>query len=73
MNGAFKSIDNTLMEASANMGCTGVKRLFSIVLHLTMPTILAATLMVFMQAFADFGTPTILGEGFKTFPVLLLQ
>ena len=71
MNGAFKSIDNTLMEASANMGCTGVKRLFNIVLHLTMPTILAATLMVFMQAFADFGTPTILGEGFKTFPVLL--
>lgn len=62
MNGAFKSIDNTLMEASANMGCTGVKRLFNIVLHLTMPTILAATLMVFMQAFADFGTPTILGE-----------
>ena len=71
MNGAFKNIDNTLLEASANMGCTGVKRLFKIVLHLTMPTILAATLMVFMQAFADFGTPTVLGEGFKTFPVLL--
>ena len=71
MNGAFKSIDNTLMEASANMGCTGVSRLFKIVLHLCMPTILASALMVFMQAFADFGTPTILGEGFKTFPVLL--
>lgn len=71
MNGAFKSIDNTLMEASANMGCVGVRRLFRIVLHLTMPTILAAALMVFMQAFADFGTPTVLGEGFKTFPVLL--
>lgn len=71
MNGAFKSIDNTLMEASSNMGCVGVKRLFKIVLNLTMPTILAASLMVFMQAFADFGTPTVLGEGFKTFPVLL--
>ena len=71
MNGAFKSIDNTLMEASSNMGCVGVKRFFKIVLNLTMPTILAASLMVFMQAFADFGTPTVLGEGFKTFPVLL--
>lgn len=71
MNGAFKNIDNTLMEASANMGCTGPGRLFKVVLPLTMPTILAAALMVFMQAFADFGTPTILGEGFKTFPVLL--
>ena len=71
MNGAFKSIDNTLMEASANMGCTGVRRLISIVLALSMPTILAAALMVFMQAFADFGTPMLLGEGYQTFPVLI--
>ncbi len=71
MNGAFKNIDNTLMEASANMGCTGVRRLFKVVLALSMPTILAAALMVFMQAFADFGTPMLLGEGFQTFPVLI--
>lgn len=71
MNGAFKNIDNTLMEAAANMGCTGIKRLFKVVLALSMPTILAAALMVFMQAFADFGTPMLLGEGYQTFPVLI--
>lgn len=71
MNGAFRNIDNTLMEASANMGCTGVSRLFRIVMALSMPTILAASLMVFMQAFADFGTPMLLGEGYQTFPVLI--
>ena len=71
MNGAFKNIDNTLMEASANMGCTGVRRLFKVVLALSMPTILAAALMVFMQAFADFGTPMVMGEGFQTFPVMI--
>lgn len=71
MNGAFKNIDSTLMEASENMGCVGVSRLFRIVLALSMPTILAASLMVFMQAFADFGTPMLLGEGYKTFPVLI--
>ena len=71
MNGAFKNIDNTLMEASANMGCTGVRRLFRVVMALSMPTILAAALMVFMQAFADFGTPMLLGEGYQTFPVLI--
>ena len=71
MNGAFKNIDNTLMEASANMGCTGVRRLFRIVLALSMPTILAAALMVFMQAFADFGTPMVMGEGYQTFPVMI--
>ena len=71
MNGAFKNIDSTLMEASENMGCVGIKRLFHIVLHLTMPTLLASALMVFMQSFADFGTPSTLGEGYKTFLVLL--
>lgn len=71
MNGAFKNIDNTLMEASANMGCTGVRRLFKVVLALSMPTILAAGLMVFMQAFADFGTPMLMGEGYQTFPVMI--
>ena len=69
MNGAFRNIDNTLIEASANMGCTGVKRFFKIILQLSMPTVLAASLMVFMQAFADFGTPMIIGEGYRTFPV----
>ncbi len=71
MNGAFKNIDNTLMEAAANMGCTGIKRLVKVVLALSMPTILAAALMVFMQAFADFGTPMLIGEGYQTFPVMI--
>lgn len=69
MNGAFKNIDNSLMEASANLGCTGMKRFWSIVLGLSMPTILAASLVVFMRAFADFGTPLLIGEGYRTFPV----
>ena len=69
MNGAFKNIDNTLMEASANMGCVGIKRFFQVVMNLSMPTILAAALLVFMRAFADFGTPLLIGEGYRTFPV----
>lgn len=69
MNGAFKSIDNSLMEASANMGTVGMKRFFTVILKLVMPTILAASLVVFMRAFADFGTPLLIGEGYRTFPV----
>ena len=69
MNGAFKNIDNSLLEASANLGCTGIRRFFRIVLNLSMPTILAAALLVFMRAFADFGTPLLIGEGYITFPV----
>lgn len=69
MNGAFRNIDNSLMEASENLGCTGIKRFWKILIQLSMPTVLAAALLVFMRAFADFGTPMLIGEGFKTFPV----
>ena len=36
-----------------------------------MPTLLAAALLVFMRSFADFGTPMLIGEGYRTFPVVL--
>lgn len=71
MNGAFQDIDNSLLEASANLGCGGVKRFFRVIMGLTAPTILAGALIVFMRAFADFGTPALIGEGYKTFPVLI--
>jgi iron(III) transport system permease protein len=69
--GALKNVDNSLLEASENMGCSGIKRFFKVVIPLCMPTILAATLLVFMRAFADFGTPLLIGEGYKTFPVII--
>jgi iron(III) transport system permease protein len=69
VSGALKNMDNSLLEASANMGCRGVRRLFKVVIPLCMPSILASALMVFMRALADFGTPLLIGEGFRTFPV----
>jgi len=71
VSGALKNLDNSLLEASENMGCTGVKRFFKLVIPLVMPTIIAATLLVFMRAFADFGTPLLIGEGYQTFPVVI--
>lgn len=69
VSGALRNIDNSLLEASDNMGCSGVKKFFKIVVPLCFPTILAAALMVFMVSFADFGTPLFIGEGYRTFPI----
>lgn len=69
MNGMFRNIDNSLLEASASLGCSGIKRFLNVVIRLSMPTVLAAALLVFMRAFADFGTPLLIGEGYRTFPV----
>lgn len=69
VSGAMKNVDNSLLEASANLGCSGFKRFIKIGVSLCMPSILAASLMIFMRAFADFGTPLMIGEGYRTFPV----
>lgn len=71
MNGAFRDIDASLLEAAESMGCKGVERFKRVLMGLTMPTILAAALLVFMRSFADFGTPVLIGRGYSTFPVLI--
>ncbi len=71
MNGAFRDIDNSLLEAAESMGCKGIERFRKVIMGLTMPTILAAALLVFMRSFADFGTPVLIGRGYSTFPVLI--
>ena len=69
--GAIKNIDNSLIEAASGLGCNSLTRFFKVILPLCMPTILAAGLLVFMRAFADFATPLLIGRGYQTFPVLI--
>lgn len=71
ITGAMSKMDNSLMEASVSMGVTGLKRFFKVIVPLIMPSILASGLLVFIRALSDFGTPLLLGEGYRTFPVTL--
>jgi len=71
VSGALKSIDDSLSEAAESLGCGPLKKVFTIVLPLITPTVLAAALLVFMNALADFGTPMLIGEGFVVMPVLI--
>lgn len=71
VQGAMSKMDNSLMEAAESMGCKGFKRFFKIVLPLIAPTVLAGALLVFIRALSDFGTPMLIGEGYRTFPVIL--
>ncbi|MCF6464368.1 ABC transporter permease [Clostridium sp. Cult2] len=73
LSGALKNVDNSLLEAAESMGCTGVKKIFKVIIPLIMPTLLAGALLVFMRALADFGTPMLIGEGFRTVPVLIFN
>ncbi len=71
VSGALKSIDVSLSEAAESLGCDPIKKIFTIILPLVTPTVLAGALLVFMNALADFGTPMLIGEGFVVMPVLI--
>ncbi|MEW9106780.1 ABC transporter permease [Paenibacillus sp.] len=71
VSGALKNVDQSLMEAAESMGYKGINKMRKVLLPLITPTLLAGGLLVFMRALADFGTPMLIGEGFKTVPVLI--
>lgn len=71
VSGALKKIDASLIEAAESLGCSGIKKVATVIMPLLLPTILAGALMVFMNALADFGTPMLIGEGFNVMPVMI--
>lgn len=71
VSGALGKLDVSLTEAAENLGCSPFKKVFSIVIPLILPTVAAGCLMVFTNTFSDFGTPMMIGEGYRVMPVLV--
>lgn len=69
--GALQNLDNSLNEAAESLGANNFQRVTGIILPPVLPTVLASSLLVFMRVFSDFGTPMLIGEGYRTFPVVL--
>lgn len=70
-SGALKNIDNSLNECAENLGCTGIRKIMKITIPLILPSVLSTALLVFMGAFADFGTPKLIGEGYNVLATLI--
>lgn len=70
VQGALNTIDESLEEAAESLGVSKFKRLATITFPLILPTILAGALVVFLSAFADFGTPMLIGQGYNVIPVM---
>ncbi len=71
--GALKKVDASLGEAAESLGYHGIQKVLKVSLPLVLPTILAGATIVFLRAFADYGTPYLLGEGYNTMPVIVYQ
>lgn len=57
----LERLDNTLLEAAADLGCRPIKAFFFITLPLSLPGIIAGSLLVFIPAVGEFVIPALLG------------
>ena len=58
---SLEKIDRSLLEAATDLGDGPVKRFFGITLPLSLPGVIAATLIIFIPTVGDFVTPALVG------------
>ncbi len=69
MSSALARLDGSLEEASASLGRRPHQVFFEVTLPLMRPAMVTSAMLVFLGVMADFGLPSILGEG-ERYPVL---
>ncbi|CCO49527.1 putative ABC-type Fe3+ transport system,permease component [Vibrio nigripulchritudo SOn1] len=63
---ALKSVNKSFEDAAENLGCNALERFFKVTLPLVFPAVSTGAIICFVLSIADFGTPAILGRGFRT-------
>ena len=74
LTGVIKRIDPALLEASMSLGATRSRAFWEVTLPLSLPGILAGSLLVFSLAISSFVVPVLLG-GFKVYvlPIIVYE
>ena len=70
LNG-LRAVDHSLEEAAEGLGSSRRRVLRTVTLPVLLPSIAAGGLLVFLTAFADFGAPMIIGEGYQVLPTIV--
>lgn len=60
---SFANVDPMLLEASSDLGCTGMKRFWKVIFPLIMPGVFAGGSLVFIWSFTELGTPVMFNYG----------
>ncbi len=58
---SLEKIDRSLLEAATDLGDGPVKRFFGVTLPLSLPGVIAASLLIFIPTVGDFVTPALVG------------
>jgi len=71
LKGAFETIDPSLEESAENLGSSPLRRFWTVTLPAATPSILNASLMVFIIIIDAFGIPAIVGVGVPVLTTLV--
>ena len=69
--GALQALDQSLEEAAQGLGSSPWRVFWTVTVPVTMPSILGGAMLVFLTAFAEFGAPMIIGEGYQVLPTIV--
>ncbi|MDF0597622.1 ABC transporter permease [Psychromarinibacter halotolerans] len=69
---ALNAVNKSFEDAAENLGCTPWQRFYKVTLPLVFPAISTGAIICFVLSIADFGTPAILGRGFRTLSTIAL-
>ena len=58
---ALERVDRSLIEAAEDLGDSKLRRFFRVILPLSMPGVIAATIIVFIPTIGDYVTPRLVG------------
>jgi spermidine/putrescine transport system permease protein len=58
---SLQKIDRAYLEAATDLGCNRLERFFRVTLPLTIPGIIAASLIIFIPTVGDYVTPSLVG------------
>lgn len=69
----LRSIDQSIEDGAISLGQTPFRTIRKNILPLMAPSLSTGALLVFVTAFADFGTPSMLGRNLRIFPRLVYE
>lgn len=69
LTGILSSIDSSVEDAAMNMGASRWRIFRTVTLPLSMPGVISAALLTFVQSLEDFSNPAVIGGGFSTLAV----
>ena len=71
VTGALRALDQSLEEAAQGLGSSPWRVFWTVTVPVTLPSILGGALLVFLTAFAEFGAPMVIGEGYQVLPTIV--